>query len=92
MLCLLTTGKYWKTVRTVVYAAGVRGKNSAMDGRDVHEVDRAVPMVGKWNKVPSEATVRRRMKTKVPSARVREPNLKLGIKFKLLVCYLRSTE
>jgi hypothetical protein len=47
MLCLLTTGKYWKTVRTVVYAAGVGGKNSAMDGRDVHEVDRAVPMVRK---------------------------------------------
>jgi hypothetical protein len=45
VLCLLTTGKYWKIVRTVVYAAGVGGKNSAMDGRDAHEVDRAVPMV-----------------------------------------------
>jgi len=47
MLCLLTTGKYWNTVRTVVYAAGVGGKNAAMDRRDVHEVDRAMPMVGK---------------------------------------------
>jgi uncharacterized protein GlcG (DUF336 family) len=44
-LCLLTTGKYWKMVRTVVYAVGVGGKKSAMDGRDAHEVDRAVPMV-----------------------------------------------
>jgi hypothetical protein len=58
VLCLLTTGKYWKIVRTVVYAAGVGGKNSAMDGRDAHEVDRAVPMVR--NGESNEAIVKER--------------------------------
>lgn len=32
-------------MRTVVYATGVGGKNSAMDGKDVHEVDKVVPIV-----------------------------------------------
>ena len=45
MVCLLTTGKYWKVLSTAVWAAGVIGKKSVIGSMAPQLVEIVAPMM-----------------------------------------------